>query len=147
MKVILLSTIRGVGQKGQLKDVHDGYARNFLVPRGLATIATQAAQASVVADASRRDRTHAAALAAANIEAAQLKELTLRFIRRANEQGETFGSVSGTDVTTALRAAGIKHGEAVLEHPLKRLGVHSVPVKFIDGTSVTVTVTIEPEEY
>src|SRR3990167_10788111 len=109
MKVVLLSTIRGVGQKGQLKDVHDGSARNFLVPRGLAVIATQAAQASVASDAARRECEHAAALVAANAEATWLKELTLRFTRRANEQGETFGSVSGADVTVALHAAGIKH--------------------------------------
>src|SRR5712691_9439487 len=98
MRVILRSVVRGLGRAGDIKDVADGYAQNFLLPRGLATLATAGelkhlAQARNAAKA-KRDRDHEDAECLAK----RLGEITLVFKLKAGEQGKTFGSVTSKDV-------------------------------------------------
>ena len=147
MRVILKSEIRGLGRPGDVKDVADGYARNYLLPRGLAIEATggelkHLAQERDAARA-RRDRAHVDAEDLAK----RLGEITLVFKLKAGEQGKTFGSVTAKEVAEALRKeakAEIDKTKVVLHEPLRSLGVHKVEVRLLPDVRANVTVAIEP---
>jgi large subunit ribosomal protein L9 len=147
VRVILKSEIRGLGRPGDVKDVADGYARNYLLPRGLAIEATggelkHLAQERDAAKA-KRDRAHVDAEDLAK----RLGEITLVFKLKAGEQGKTFGSVTAKEVAEALRKeakAEIDKTKVVLHEPLRSLGVHKVEVRLLSDVRANVTVAIEP---
>ncbi|HEV8228836.1 MAG TPA: 50S ribosomal protein L9 [Candidatus Limnocylindria bacterium] len=148
MRVILKREVRGLGRPGEVKDVADGYAQNFLLPRGLAIEAT-AGELKVLArerDAKRakQDRAHADADALAK----RLSEVTLVFRLKAGEQGKTFGSVTSKDIVDALRReqkVEIERTSVHLGEPLRSLGVHTVEIRLLTDVRANVTVAIEPE--
>jgi large subunit ribosomal protein L9 len=132
MKVVLREDVDHLGHKGDLLEVADGYARNFLVPRGLAMKATKGIVAQ--ADAMRRSRSARDARdqsAAADI-AARLDAATIRLSVRAGEGGKLFGSVTSTDVAEAVQAqTGIDVDRRVIDlpEPIKELGTATVSVR------------------
>ncbi len=147
MRVILKSEIRGLGRPGDVKDVADGYARNYLLPRGLAIEATggELKHLAQERDAARakRDRAHVDAEDLAK----RLGEITLVFKLKAGEQGKTFGSVTAKEVAEALRKeakAEIDKTKVVLHEPLRSLGIHKVEVRLLPDVRANVTVAIEP---
>ena len=144
MKVVLREDVESLGNKGDLVDVADGYARNFLVPRGLAMKATK----GVVAQAESMRRNRAARDArertAAEEVAARLEGRRIALTARAGEGGKLFGSVTPADVAEAVAAAAeteIDRRAITLDEPLKELGEVEVPVRL--HPEVTATVTIE----
>jgi large subunit ribosomal protein L9 len=147
VRVILKSEIRGLGRPGDVKDVADGYARNYLLPRGLAIEATggelkHLAQERDAAKA-KRDRAHQDAEELAK----RLGEITLVFRLKAGEQGKTFGSVTAKEVAEALHKeaeAEIDKTKVVLHEPLRSLGIHTVEVRLLPDVRANVTVAIEP---
>ena len=132
MKVVLREDVDHLGHKGDLLEVADGYARNFLVPRGLAMKATKGIVAQ--ADAMRRSRSARDARdqsAAADI-AARLDAATIRLSVRAGEGGKLFGSVTSTDVAEAVQTqTGIDVDRRVIDlpEPIKELGTANVSVR------------------
>lgn len=148
MRVILKSEVAGLGRPGDVKDVADGYAQNFLLPRGFAVEAT-AGEMKVLArtrDAKRakQDRAHADAEELAK----RLSETTLMFRLKAGGQGKTFGSVTSKDVADALKKehkVDIDKTKVHLPEPLKALGVHKVEIRLLTDVRANVTVAIEPE--
>jgi large subunit ribosomal protein L9 len=147
VRVILKSEIRGLGRPGDVKDVADGYARNYLLPRGLAIEATggELKHLAQERDAARakRDRAHVDAEDLAK----RLGEITLVFKLKAGEQGKTFGSVTAKEVAEALRKeakAEIDKTKVVLHEPLRSLGIHKVEVRLLPDVRANVTVAIEP---
>ncbi len=148
MRVILKREVVGLGRPGDVKDVADGYAQNFLLPRGLAIEAT-AGEMKVLArarDAKRvkQDRAHADAEELAK----RLSETTLVFKLKAGEQGKTFGSVTSKDIAEALQRehkVDVDKTKVHLPEPLKSLGVHKVEVRLLTDVRPMVTVAIEPE--
>lgn len=138
----------GLGRPGDVKDVADGYAQNFLLPRGFAVEAT-AGEMKVLARArdakqAKQDRAHAEAEELAK----RLSETALVFRLRAGGQGKTFGSVTGKDVADALKSelkVDIDRTKVHLPEPLKALGVHKVEVRLLTDVRANVTVAIEPE--
>ena len=147
MRVILRSEVRGLGRPGDVKDVADGYAQNFLLPRGLAVEATvgelkHLAQARDAARA-KKDRAHVEAEELAK----RLGGITLVFKLKAGDQGKTFGSVTSKEVADALAReakTAIERTKIVLHEPLKTLGVHTVEVRLLPDVRASVTVAIEP---
>lgn len=147
MRVILKSEVRGLGRPGEVKDVADGYARNYLLPKGLAIEATggelkHLAQERDAAKA-KKDRAHQDAEELAR----RLADVTLVFKLKAGEQGKTFGSVTSKEVAEALRKevkAEIDKTKVLLHEPLKSLGIHKVEVRLLPDVRATVTVAIEP---
>jgi len=145
MQVLLRQDVRGVGRRGDLVDVSAGYARNFLVPSGLALEATSGMafqsesmkRARGVRDAQDRE--------AAQAQAAALAGAVIGITARAAQGGRLFGSVSEIDVAKAIKAQkGIEldaHKVILGEH-LKETGSHSVNVELFDDVSVTVTVEV-----
>ena len=147
MRVILKREVAGLGRPGDVKDVADGYAQNFLLPRGLAIEAT-AGEMKVLARArdakrAKQDRAHAEAEELAK----RLSETTLVFRLKAGDQGKTFGSVTSKDIAEALQReqkVEVDKTKVHLPEPLKALGVHQVEIRLLTDVRANVTVAIEP---
>ena len=147
MRVILKAEVRGLGRAGEVKDVADGYARNYLLPKGLAIEAT-GGELKLLAqerqsEKTKKDRAHRDAEELAS----RLGEVTLVFKLKAGEQGKTFGSVTAKEVADALKKeakAEIDKTKIVLHEPLRSLGVHKVEVRLLSDVRANVTVAIEP---
>jgi large subunit ribosomal protein L9 len=147
VRVILKAEVRGLGRTGEVKEVADGYARNFLLPKGLAIEAT-GGELKVLAqerqsEKTKKDRAHQDA----ETLAARIGEITLVFKLKAGEQGKTFGSVTAKEVADALKKeakADIDKTKIVLHEPLRSLGIHKVDVRLLSDVRASVTVAIEP---
>jgi large subunit ribosomal protein L9 len=147
VRVILKAEVRGLGRTGEIKDVADGYARNYLLPKGLAIEATGSELRNLAqerqSEKTKKDRTHQDAEDLAR----RLGEITLVFKLKAGEQGKTFGSVTAKEVADALgkeAKAGIDKTKIVLHEPLRSLGIHKVEVRLLSDVRAKVTVAIEP---
>ncbi|TMC77834.1 MAG: 50S ribosomal protein L9 [Chloroflexi bacterium] len=147
MRVILKAEVRGLGRTGDIKDVADGYARNYLLPKGLAMEATGGELKHLAqerqAEKSKKDRAHDDARELAK----RLGEVTLVFKLKAGEHGKTFGSVTAKEVAEALRKeakAEVDKTKIVLREPLRSLGVHKIEVRLLADVRADVTVAIEP---
>ncbi len=149
MEVLLLKDVEGLGQAGQIKKVAGGYARNFLIPRGLAVPADAGArkQAESLREASERRQQRQ--LSEAQALAARLDGLTLRFKARAGENDRLYGSITNADIAEAIereigQAVDRRHIE--LERPIRELGTHKVPIRLMAKIEPVVTVVVEREE-
>ena len=145
MKVILLQDVKGKGKKGQLLEISDGYARNFLLPRKLAIEATADAintkNMNDKATAERIAREKAEALATAN----KLREMTLTVKAKGGGAGRLFGAVTNAEIAAALEKAGIKldKRKIVLNENIKNVGTYTVTCKLGYEISAPLTVKIE----
>jgi len=145
MKIVLRDDVENLGHKGDVVDVADGYARNYLVPRGLAMKATKGVVAQ--AEAMRRNRAvkEARDVEAAQTQAAQLDGARIEIPARAGEGGKLFGSVTATDVADAIQAQrGIEvdRRRVGLDEPVKELSEVEVVVKLHTDIAATVTVVV-----
>jgi len=132
MKIILTHEVPGLGGAGEVVEVKDGYARNFLVPRGFAIRWTKGGQKDV--DAIRRARkVHAIqTLEAANEVKAKLEGLQVKLAVRSGDAGRLFGSVTQADVVEAIKAADgplVDKRAVAIASPIKTVGTHKVSVK------------------
>lgn len=147
MKVLLLKDVYKLGHAGDIKKVADGYARNFLIPQRLATLATQAA----VKQAETLRQNAAIARAKLNEELAGVAEklngLTLTFAVKAGETGKLYGSVTPAQITEEiLRASGLEVDRRNVGHqPLRELGEYKIPVRLTTDLIPTVKVIIHRE--
>ena len=148
MKVVLRDDVENIGRKGDLIEVTDGFARNFLVPRGLAMKATKGVVQQAEAMRRNREARDARDREAAQALADQLTGRRIELRARAGEGGRLFGSVTSADVVDAVRAqTGVEldRRKTQLAEPLKELGVVEVPVKLHTDVEVTLTVDVVPE--
>jgi large subunit ribosomal protein L9 len=148
VRVILRREVAGLGRPGDVKDVADGYAQNFLLPRGLAVEATAGEMKVLVrardAKRAKEDRAHADAEELAK----RLSETTLMFRLKAGDRGKTFGSVTSKDIVDALKRehkVDIDKTNVHLPEPLKTLGAHKVEIRLLTDVRPSVTVAIEAE--
>lgn len=146
MRVVLTKEVRGLGRPGDVKEVAEGYAKNFLLPQGLA-IEASAGELKRVAQQrasvkAKQDRAHADAEALAR----RLDQVTLVFGLKAGDQGKTFGSVTTKEIADALaRLHGISiDARKIQAEPLRALGVHRVEVRLLGDVRAHVAVAIEP---
>jgi large subunit ribosomal protein L9 len=147
IELILREAVPSLGKPGDLVRVRPGYARNYLLPQGLAFEATEGNKKRIAGEARARLARDAADRAEAEALKARLGELTLSFSAKAGEDGKLFGSVTSADIAAQLEAAGfeIDKRKIELEHPLKELGFHSVPVKLTHDVHAEVKVTVAAE--
>ncbi len=147
MKVVLREDVEQLGNKGDLCDVAPGYARNFLVPRGLAMVATRGAEKQAVAMRRNREVRDTKDKEQAQLLAGKLSVSAVQVTARAGEGGKLFGSVTTTDIVGAIQAV---HGVEVdrrkvsLEEPIKALGTTEITI--ILHQEVTATVSVEVVE-
>jgi large subunit ribosomal protein L9 len=149
MKVILLQNVEGLGQVGDMKDVANGYARNYLLPRRLAAGATP----SLIANREQRiaaEKRRLEKQAEQNRQMAErLGQITLTFKAKVGTQGRLYGSITSQDIATALRDAEnitIDRRTIDLSEPIRSLGTFSVPVKISTGVEPKVTVSVVDEK-
>ncbi len=147
MRVILKREVTGLGRPGEIKDVADGYAQNFLVPRGLAVEASAGELRRIAQQrASQKAKDERAQVEAQGL-AKRLEAVTLVFKLKAGEQGKTFGSVTTKDVAEALQReanVSVDKTKIHLEEPLRTLGVHRVEVRLAPEVRAQLTVAVEP---
>ena len=144
MQVVLLERIEKLGQMGDVVNVKNGYARNFLLPQGKALRATN--------ENMQRFESQRAELEARNLErrkeaeaaGAKMEGTQVVLVRQAAESGHLYGSVSARDVALALADDGVKveRGQIVLDRPIKELGIHDVRISLHPEVYVTVTVNV-----
>jgi len=133
MKVIFKTDVRGQGKKGELKEVSDGYARNFLLPKGLAEVATQDnLNAMKLRDAAKKKQIEKEkALAQEN--AKKLEGIVVKIPAKAGDKGRLFGSVTSKEISEALKAQhgiAIEKNKLVQAEPIKSFGSFEVKCKF-----------------
>jgi len=148
MKLILTHEVSGLGAPGDVVEVKDGYARNYLVPRGLAVRWTRGSEKQVAQIKRARDTREIRDLGDAKEVKARLESLTVSLPVRAGETGRLFGSVSVVDVVDAVTAAGgpaLDKRRVELGHPIKTVGAHQVTVRLHPELSATVALDIVAE--
>jgi large subunit ribosomal protein L9 len=145
VRVLLRSDVEGVGKRGEIVDVADGYARNYLVPRGSAITATQGVRAQAEAMRRSRERQDARERDAAEEVARRLVSTVLRVPVRAGADGRLFGSVTSTDVAEVVEAqtgVSLDRRRIDLAEPLKSLGAHEIPVKLHADVELHLTLEV-----
>lgn len=146
MKVILTKDVPKLGKKGELHEVSDGYGRNYLLARGLATIASEGKLRALDKEKSDVAARDARELQAARDLGESLKQAPLLVKASSGKSGKLFGSITSADLADALKA---QHGLEVdkrtikLDNPLKTLGEHRVTLKLHPKVKVDLTVRIE----
>ena len=149
MKVILQQDVRGQGKKGQLVEVSDGYARNFLLPKKLAVAATAENVNTMKQQEKARKAQEAAEKAEAEALAKRLEELMVKIPAKAGEGGRLFGAVTAKEISDALSAQhglNIAKAKLVLEEPIKACGGYQVKAKLGYEISGTVNVVVTEEK-
>ena len=147
MKVILTSDVEKLGKSGELKDVADGYARNFLIRQKLAVPAAGGAFRAWQHDIASREEKRKREREEAEIAATRIASTTLTMGVKVGEGGKLYGSITAKDIADALGRRGIEvdRHKVDLEEPLKSLGTYKVAVKVYAGMAPEVTVIVEPK--
>lgn len=147
MKVILLQDVKGQGKKGEVVDVNEGYARNFLLKKGLAEIATATKLNDLNQKKSSADFHKAEEVKATKILAEQIKGKTFTVKIKAGQNGKVFGSVTGGNISDALAEAGyaIDKKKIILPQPIKTLGTYDIDLKLMEGIISKIIVSVEAE--
>lgn len=138
MKIILLTNVRGAGKKLEVKDVAEGYARNFLLPQNLAIAATP----ENLAQREKQITDEQYKLAELKKSTKKLQQEIFEFKVKTGERGEVFGSINANDIKKALAKRGYTTKEIMLPRPIKSFGDYSVKVKFAGGMQGAVTVRV-----
>ena len=131
MKILLSQDVENLGQMGDIVNVKDGYARNYLIPQRKAIQATEQNILSIQAAAEKRKEQEAKKRADLNALAERLNKLTVKFTLKAGEDDKLFGSVTSQMIVDAVNSKGyeLKKKEIVLLEPIKNVGNHFVNVK------------------
>jgi large subunit ribosomal protein L9 len=148
MEVLLKKDVEGLGKAGDIKAVASGYARNYLIPQGLAMPASAGAtkQAKQIKDAARRREERERQIARSFAD--KLDGLTLTFKARAADTERLFGSITASDIALAVQQATgeeLDKRQVMLEHPIRQLGSHSVPVRLMAEVVPHLMVIVERE--
>jgi len=147
MEVILREDIKTLGKAGELVRVKPGYARNYLLPHGLAYEATEGNKKRIAAETKARSVRLQSERAGAEREAATLSAVQLRLAGKAGEEGKLFGSITAQDIAEELGRQGhtVDRRRIELEHPIKTLGEHTVSVRIHPDVHAEVRVSVVAE--
>lgn len=148
MRVILLEDVEGLGTKGDLVEVADGYGRNYLVPRGLAEEATKGNIKSLEQRRQALLRRAEQERAAAQAQAERINAATVTVLARAGEKGRLFGSVTTADIAEAVQeqlGIEIDRRRVQLDEPIRAIGSYEVPVKLHQDVTATIRLTVQAE--
>ena len=148
MKVLLEQDVKGTGKKGEIVDVSDGYARNYLLPRKLAAPAdAQAVNAASIQKSAAAHRKFQAGVAARDV-AKQLEGAVVTVHAKVGENGRLFGAITGKEIAAALkeqRQVEIDKKKIGLAEPIRALGEYTVRVSLFENTFAAVKVVVEKE--
>lgn len=144
MRIILREDVANLGKSGELVSVKDGYGRNYLLPHGLAVLATERNVKEIEHHKKVIAARNARLLKDAQSVADRLGTVEVKITRQAGEGGKLFGSVSGRDIEEALAKQGvpINHKKMVVEQPIKHTGEYSIEVRLGQGVTGKIKVTV-----
>jgi large subunit ribosomal protein L9 len=147
VKVILTADVDKLGKSGELKEVTDGYARNFLFSRKLAVPAAGGAYRAWQHDIASREEKRKREREDAEIAAQRISSTTLTMGVKVGEGGKLYGSITAKDIADALgrRGIAVDRHKIDLEEPLKTLGTYKVAIKVFPGLTPEVTIAVEPK--
>jgi len=142
MKIIFLKDVKNIGRRGEIKEVSDGYAKNFLLPRGIAKLATMEAINNI----------NQARIAIEN-EVAKKKEkikqleseVKLEFKLKTGKKGEVYGSITREEIIKILQQKNYNDIDVLLQKPLKQIGEHAVDIKYGNNVIGKLNIVIKPE--
>jgi len=148
VKVVLRDDVENLGRSGELVTVKPGYARNYLIPRGLASIATHGNVKQIEHEKEMAIKRAAKMRASAEGRAAELGKVSVEIAAQAGESDKLFGSVGAKDIAEALQAQGVEvdRKKIQLADPIKELGEYDVPIKIGYEVSATVKVKVVAAE-
>ncbi|HEX8289717.1 MAG TPA: 50S ribosomal protein L9 [Pyrinomonadaceae bacterium] len=146
-KILLREDLENLGGRGEIVKVKSGYARNYLLPQGLATLATKGNLKQIEQERAALLKKASTEKSTAEAQADQMRDIALSFERRAGENGTLFGSVTTMDIAEALRAKGyeIDRRRIVMKDAIKETGDYTVNVKLHREVTLQVPVTVTPE--
>lgn len=146
-KILLREDIDNLGGRGEIVKVKAGYARNYLLPQKLATMATKGNINQITKEREALLKKAASEKSTADAQAAQMGSIALSFERKAGEGGQLFGSVTSIDIADALKAKGyeIDRRKIVLKDPIKETGEYSVSVKLHREVAIQIPVSVRGE--
>ena len=144
MKVIFLKDVKGSGKKGEIAEVSDGYARNFLIKKGLAEEATAVKINSLNIKKGAEDFHRQEEIKALREEAKKLNGTQITLKIKCGENGKVFGSVTAKEIADELTALGytVDKKRVILKDPIKLLGVYAVDVKFLPEVIAKIKVEV-----
>ena len=147
MKVILTKDVAKLGKSGEMKNVADGFATNFLIPQALAVPAAGGAYRAWQHDIASREEKRKREREEAEIAATRIGSTTLTMGVKVGEGGKLYGSITAKDIADALGRRGIEvdRHKIDLAEPLKSLGTYKVAIKVLSGMTPEVTVVVEPK--
>ncbi|MGE5803713.1 MAG: 50S ribosomal protein L9 [Gemmatimonadota bacterium] len=147
MEIILRADVQHLGKVGEVVKVKDGYARNYLLPKGLAYPATEANKKRIAYEGERLVKQQAAEKTAAETEAARLGEVQLTFTAKVGEEEKLYGSITASDIQRKLEELGIKVDKRKIDlaEPIRELGEFHVGIKIHPEVRPEVRVTVVKE--
>lgn len=147
MKVVLLENIEGIGSVGQEVKVKDGYARNFLIPKGLALTASDKNIKAFKDKIQAKIKMEAKSKEHARKFAEEIEASTLRFSVKTGQEGKLFGSVTGSNIFDALKEKGfeVDKKKIVLQEPIRHVGTHEVVIRVYPGVTASLKVEVSAE--
>ncbi|MDR1603709.1 MAG: 50S ribosomal protein L9 [Gracilibacteraceae bacterium] len=146
MKVILTQDVKDLGKKGDLRDVADGYGRNFLLPRKLAIQATEGNRQDLAHKQKKEDERRARALTEAELTGARLAEIILRLQVKTGSAGRLFGAVTNKEIADNLAAQhdlSVDRRKIEMKEPLKAVGEYTVTVKLHPAVTAPLRISVE----
>ena len=149
MKVILTADVAKLGQRGTLVEVSEGYARNYLLPRGLAVEATAGRMKELDQEKKRREKRESQELENARRQAARLNSAVVKVTTRAGEMGKLFGSVTNKEIAEAIKNTfhiALDRRKIDLKEPIKALGSYEVTLKLHPAVQARLQVQVVAEE-
>ncbi|WPM32111.1 50S ribosomal protein L9 [Hydrogenobacter sp. T-2] len=148
MKVVLIKDLEGYGSFGDVISVKDGFARNYLIPRGIALPATEGNLNHVNSILSQRARKLQKEKEKAQTLAKKMEGLTLEIVRQVGEKGKLFGSVTSQDIAQALQEKGfdVDRKKVMLKNPIKDIGMYTITLRLHPEVSVNIKVDVKPVE-
>lgn len=148
MKVIILKETEGLGKVGDVKETADGYARNFLIPKGIAKPATEGAEKEIEILKEAQTKKSEEELKTAEGIAENLEGLSLEISAKADENGKLFGAISREDIAKVLKEKGFKveKSKISIAEPIKEIGEHEAIVSFDHGLEARVEIIVVEEE-
>lgn len=148
MQVILRERLENLGEAGAVVEVKPGYARNYLIPQGLAYEASEANVRRIEAERAKAQRRATDQLSAARERAGSIEGISLTFNARAAQEGRLFGSITAGDIAERLAEQGVEvdRRQIELDEPIKALGVFSVPIRLHADVRPEIKVWVIKEE-
>jgi large subunit ribosomal protein L9 len=147
MKIILLEDVPALGHRGEVRNVADGYARNYLIPQRLALLASSSNLKNLVQIKKRQETIAQQVKADAQSQAQVIEALVFSLSRQASEEGRLYGSVTAQDLAAFLSQNGVhveKHRVGLAE-PIKAVGEHSIPIRLHPEVTVPLRVSVSRE--